>query len=98
MKEKVKLLTEAAGFSSTYGAQEIERLGNLVLLVVEDCLRAVRETSTTHALTTYDLGQIEGTIERSIKSICDSYGLDMYKYKKDVNSFLDHRPPLRSRF
>lgn len=98
MRDKVKLLTEAAGFSSTYGAQEIERLEKLVLLVVEDCLRAVKETDTRHSYTTYDLGLIEATIDKSLENVCKAYDLPLHKYKRDANPFLDVTRPSRPNY
>lgn len=95
MRDKIQRLAEEAGFSKTYGAQEIDRLEQLVMLVVKDCLREVRETDVRHAYTTYDLGIIESTIERSITNICKAYDLPLHEHKKDANPFLDVTKPIR---
>lgn len=62
-KEK---LIEQAGFSNTF---ESDRLGQLIDLVVAECIDAVKQTPRHHAYTTYDLAMVEATIERSVESI-----------------------------
>lgn len=86
MRDKVKLLAEEAGFSNTY---ELDRLENFFKLVVYKCVEAVEHTNTTHAYTTYDMGVIQGTIERSIKQIYEELGVSR-KYKV-ANILLDDK-------
>ena len=86
MKDKVKLLAEEAGFSSTY---ELDRLENFFKLIVYKCLDAVENTDTRHGYTTYDSGLIQATIERSIKQVCEELGVPR-KYKV-ANILLDNQ-------
>lgn len=85
MREKVKLLAEAAGFSSTY---EIDRLEKFYELIVNGCIVAVENTDRRHAYTTYDYGLIGGTIERSIEQICKD--MDVPRKYKVANILLDN--------
>jgi CDP-diacylglycerol pyrophosphatase len=66
MRDKVKKIIDAAGFSSTY---ESDRLEALVKIVIDECVVAVQNTDTRHAYTTYDKGMIDATIDRSVKAI-----------------------------
>lgn len=43
--------------------------------VVMECVHAVQNTDRGHAATSYDLGQVESTIEKSIASIMDRFEL-----------------------
>jgi hypothetical protein len=69
MKEE---LIEKAGFSGTY---ERDRLNKLIDLVVEECLDAVDKTPAHCAFTTYDLGTVECTIQKSLDTITEKFNL-----------------------
>lgn len=66
MRDKVKKMIDAAGFSTTF---EGDRLEALVRIVVNECVVAVQNTDTRHAYTTYDKGMIDATVDRSVKAI-----------------------------
>lgn len=46
-----------------------ERLEEYGQLIIAECLKAIEQTDRTHAYTTFDIGQINVTIERSKQSI-----------------------------
>ena len=52
------------------------RLQEFGELVVKECIRAVEQTSRTHAHTTFDKSLIDATIEHSIKSINNHFNKD----------------------
>jgi len=66
MRDKVKQMIDAAGFSNTY---EGDRLEALIKIVIDECVKAVQLTDTRHAYTTYDKGMIDATVARSVKAI-----------------------------
>jgi hypothetical protein len=67
---KSKLIQDA-GFSSTF---ETERLNNLVDLVVDECITAINQTPTHCAYTTYDLGMVKCTIEKTLETVKKHFG------------------------
>jgi len=73
-------LIKKAGFSSTY---EKDRLYNLISLTIRECLQAVKETPTSCAITTYDLGIVECTIQKSLDQITNKFNL--HPEKRDTN-------------
>ena len=66
MRDKVRQMIDAAGFSKTY---EGDRLEALVQIVIDECVKGVQNTDTRHAYTTYDKGLIDATVDRSVKAI-----------------------------
>jgi hypothetical protein len=66
MRNKVKQMIDAAGFSNTY---EGDRLEALVRIVIDECVKGVQNTDTRHAYTTFDKGLIDATVDRSVKAI-----------------------------
>lgn len=44
-------------------------------LIIWECIDAVSRTDRRHAYTTYDSGMVGGTIERSIQSIKQTFGI-----------------------
>jgi len=72
MNRKQKLI-EQAGFSKTF---EADRLNYLIELTVKQCIDAVRNAPQDHCRTTYDRDQIEGTVERCVRSIQQEFQQD----------------------
>jgi hypothetical protein len=72
MNRKQKLI-EQAGFSQTF---EADRLNQLIDLTVNQCINAVRNAPQNHCRTTYDRDQIEGTVERCVRSIQQEFQQD----------------------
>jgi hypothetical protein len=72
MKNKIKELALQAG-GSHYPEVGGELLQKFADLVVKECIDAVEKTDTRHAVTTFDMGLIGSTIERSIKSIKERF-------------------------
>lgn len=66
MRDKVRQMIDAAGFSNTF---EGDRLEALVQIVIDECVKAVQNTDTRHAYTTYDKGMIDATVDRSVLAI-----------------------------
>ena len=58
--------------SWTFSRIELEKFA---VLIVEECITAVKNTDITHAYTTYDKQLIEATVERSVKSIKQHFEL-----------------------
>lgn len=44
-------------------------------LIIGECINAIKRTTKTHAYTTYDMDITEATIQRSIDSITQTFGL-----------------------
>lgn len=80
MKEN---LISQAGFSTTF---EKDRLYKLIDLVVKECVQAVKNTPTNCAITTYDLGVAECTIQKSLDQLTTKFNLP--REKKDNNERL----------
>lgn len=55
-------------------------------LVIKECVESVKRTNKSHTHTTYDLDLIEATIQRSINSINETFGLD-YVYHTTSKSY-----------
>jgi hypothetical protein len=72
MKEKIydlalEVLKDYPALESwTFSRNELEQFASLI---VKECITAVKNTDRTHAYTTFDKSLIDGTIEKSIKSI-----------------------------
>lgn len=77
MKEN---LISQAGFSNTF---EKDRLYKLIDLVVKECIQTVKNTPTNCAITTYDLGVAECTIQRSLDQLTTKFNLP--PEKRDTN-------------
>jgi hypothetical protein len=72
MKKKIKELALEAG-GSTYpevGGKILERFAELV---ISECVAAVRSTGKQCAYTTYDLGVVECTINKSVAAINERF-------------------------
>jgi len=75
MKKKIKELALEAG-GSTYpevGGKILERFAELV---INECIDAVRDTGKQCAYTTYDLGVVNCTINKSIEGIKERFKED----------------------
>jgi len=44
-------------------------------LIVQACVEAVKDTTTSHAYTTYDKGLVDATITKSVKAIKEQFGM-----------------------
>jgi len=80
MNERIKELAEQA----TTDVEERPGTGICIMdkynsrfaeLIIKECIDAVKNTDRTHAYTTFDLGLIDGTIEKSVKSIKQHFNL-----------------------
>lgn len=66
-----KLITDVSGkWVSKENCLEISQF------IIEECIKTVERTEKNHAYTTYDVSMVEGTIQRSVKSIKNYFGLD----------------------
>ena len=52
-----------------------ELLEQFALKVINECIVAVQNTSRQHGATTYDVGVIDATIEKSVANILDTFEL-----------------------
>jgi len=52
-----------------------ELLEQFARKIVDECIVAVQNTDTHHAATTFDLGLVEATIEKSVANILDTFEL-----------------------
>lgn len=60
-------------------------------MIIKKCIEAVYNTNKTHAFTTFDRDMVDGTIQRSVKSIIETFGLgnEFYQSKesyKDIET------------
>ena len=79
MKEYVQEVLNSGKFTDTSGRWISQ--DNLVILsenIVNECIEAVKNTDLRHAYTTYDRSLIEATVERSVQSIKDKFGIKTY--------------------
>lgn len=65
-------LIRQAGFSSTF---EKDRLNRLIDLTINQCVEAVSKTPHHCAYTTYDLGVVQCTIQKSVDTITDYFNI-----------------------
>ena len=74
MNEKIKQIALQVGGSHypDVGGELLEQYGRKI---VDECIVAVQNTNKHHAYTTYDMGMVEATIERSIANILDRFDL-----------------------
>jgi hypothetical protein len=54
----------------------IEDVAQLLDTVVKQAITAVENTGTQCAYTTYDLGTVQCTIERSVRALKDHFGIE----------------------
>jgi hypothetical protein len=52
-----------------------ELLEQFARKIIDECIIAVQNTNKHHAYTTFDLGMVEATIEKSVASILDAFEL-----------------------
>lgn len=52
-----------------------ELLEQFARKIIDECIVAVQNTNKHHAATTYDLDNVEATIEKSVASILDRFAL-----------------------
>jgi hypothetical protein len=73
MNKKIQELVEQAGFLN----KEEESIEYFAELIVQECIDTIKNTpSNKHsAYTTHDLGTVESTIERCIKSIKEKFDI-----------------------
>ena len=83
MNKLLKELSLQAG-GSHYPGINPQLQEAFAMLIIKECITAVQRTDRQHARTYYELDMAEGTIERSIKSITEHFGLkdDFYKPPK----------------
>lgn len=68
MNEKLKELSLQAG-GAHYPSINPDVQEQFALLLIDECIDAVKNTNKHHAFTTFDLGMVEATIEKSVESI-----------------------------
>ena len=83
MNEQLKLLGEQAGFHVTNfepDADIREPLEKFAELIVQDIINVLESKNEIRhvAFTTYDLGTVESTIEKSINAITEHYGMNKH--------------------
>lgn len=71
MNKKIKDLAEQSGIAITAETgTTTEKFANLI---IDECVDAVKNTNKHHALTTYELNQVESTMEKSIHAIKERF-------------------------
>lgn len=77
MNERIKELAAKAGFGPTNDPHVRQSFDvNLFAeLIVKECITVVENTDKTQAYTTYDLAQIEGTMNKCVKNIKEHFGV-----------------------
>ena len=68
MNEKLNEISLQAG-GAHYPSINPDVQEQFARLLIDECLDAVKNTNKHHAFTTFDLGMVEATIEKSIESI-----------------------------
>lgn len=84
-KEHIKEIALEAG-GSHYPEVGGDTLLRFAKLLIEACIDAVENTSTTHAYTTYDKGVIDATIDKSAQAIRDKFDLPLIRKLPHENS------------
>ena len=74
MNSKIKEIALQVG-GSHYPNVGGELLEQFARKVIDECIVAVQNTNRHHAATTYDLANVEATIEKSVASILDRFEL-----------------------
>jgi hypothetical protein len=74
MNEKLKHLSLMAG-GSYYPSINPDMQQAFADLIIQECIKAVQDTDTRHAVTTYDQALINTTIHRSVESIKKTFGV-----------------------
>lgn len=74
MNEKLKELSLEAG-GSHYPSVNPKLQEAFARLIINECIDAIRTANRHQAYTTYDLGTVESTIEKSVKAIQDRFSL-----------------------
>jgi hypothetical protein len=74
MNEKIKDIALQVG-GSHYPDVGGELLEKFARKIINECVVAVQNTNKHHAYTTFDLGMIEATIQKSVASILDRFEL-----------------------
>lgn len=74
MNPKIKEIALQVGGSHypDVGGELLEQFGRKI---INECIVAVQNTDRHHAATTYDLDNVEATIEKSVASILDRFEL-----------------------
>ena len=74
MNPKIKEIALQTG-GSHYPDVGGELLEQFARKIINECIIAVQNTDRHHAATTYDLSNVEATIEKSVASILDRFDL-----------------------
>lgn len=74
MNEKIKHVALQVG-GSHYPDVGGELLEKFARKIIDECIIAVQNTNKHHAYTTFDLGMVEATIEKSVAAILDRFKL-----------------------
>lgn len=74
MNQKLKELSLEAG-GSHYPSVNPALQEAFARLIINECIDAVNNTNKHHAYTTFDLGMVESTIEKSVESIKQRFSL-----------------------
>jgi len=74
MKDIIKRIALQAGGSHypTVGGELLQKFSDLML---EECIKAIKNTSRNHALTSYDRSMVDATIEKTVESIREHFKL-----------------------
>jgi hypothetical protein len=74
MNEKIKHVALQVG-GSHYPDVGGDLLEQFARKIIDECIVAVQNTNKHHAYTTFDLGMVESTIEKSVVAILDRFEL-----------------------
>jgi len=74
MNKKIHQVALETG-GSHYPITGGELLEQFALKIINECIVAVQNTNKHHASTTFSVGMVEATIEKSVASIMDTFEL-----------------------
>ena len=79
-KETLKEFQLQAG-GSHYPGINPDMQAAFAKLILEECIKLIKEAPRGMALTTFQEGIVEGTQERCLKAICQKFGLNYDQYR-----------------
>lgn len=76
MNEKVKNIMDDVGLHDPHNKEITDKeLDFFAMAIVNECIEAVKKTDIRHAYTTFDKNLIDATVNKSVKSIKDTFGI-----------------------
>ncbi len=69
MSDKIKKILSEVKTDVSGKWVSIDELEKYTKSVIDECLSVIKQTPTTSAYTTFDMGVVKGTIEKSIDTV-----------------------------